>query len=106
MLQLPGRPLNHANVNQITANLWVGGDLEVRSPSIAATQLDELDNAGITAILDCRMEWSDEDWVTAAKPHLRYHWLGVDDAGQTMPDEWFEMGLRSSSNTSPPETSC
>ncbi|WP_157953255.1 dual specificity protein phosphatase family protein [Nocardioides allogilvus] len=55
-------------------------------------QLHELDDIGITDIVDVRLEWNDEEWVMAAKPHLRYHWLGVDDAGQAMPHEWFDEG--------------
>ena len=84
--------LQWANASQVTAHLWVGGDLEVTDDELAASQLDELDAAGITDIVDLRLEWSDEDWVTAAKPHIRYRWLGVDDAGQRMPDEWFDAG--------------
>lgn len=30
--------------------------------------------------------------MTAAEPGIGYHWLGVDDAGQRMPDDWFEVG--------------
>ena len=84
--------LQHANASRITGNLWIGGDLETRRPALARVQLDELDAAGITDIVDCRIEWNDQDWVTAAKPHLGYLWLGVDDAGQQMPDRWFEIG--------------
>ena len=81
-----------ANANRITDRLWIGGDLEVFDPDLAFRQLDELDEAGITDIVDLRLEWNDEEWVTEDKPHLRYHWLGVDDAGQKMPDEWFDAG--------------
>lgn len=82
----------HANVSQITSNLWVGGDLETRQPSLAAVQLAELESLGVTHIVDCRIEWSDKDWVAAASPRINYQWLGVDDAGQRMPDEWFARG--------------
>lgn len=81
-----------ANVSRVTDNLWVGGDLEVFDPELAIAQLEELDEAGVTDIVDLRLEWNDEQWVTQANPHLRYRWLGVDDAGQQMPDEWFETG--------------
>jgi hypothetical protein len=84
--------LHYANASRITDNLWIGGDLETTDPALARIQLDELDNAGITDILDCRIEWDDQDWVTATKPHLGYLWLGVDDAGQRMRDEWFQRG--------------
>lgn len=85
-------PLRWANASQLTDQLWIGGDLEVTDDKLAAMQLDELDVAGITDIVDVRLEWDDEDWATVAKPHIQYRWLGVDDAGQTMPDEWFEIG--------------
>jgi protein-tyrosine phosphatase len=81
-----------ANVSGVTDSLWVGGDLEVFDPELAIAQLVELDEAGVTDIVDLRLESNDEQWVTKAKPHLRYRWLGVDDAGQQMPDEWFETG--------------
>ncbi len=68
------------------------GDLEVRKPTLAAVQLAEIDAIGITDILDCRMEWDDEEWVSAAVPHIDYRWLGVADAGQRMPDRWFDAG--------------
>lgn len=84
--------LQHANASRITGNLWVGGDLNTRRPILARVQLDELDAAGITDIIDCRIEWNDQGWVTATKPHLGYLWLGVDDAGQRMPDTWFDRG--------------
>jgi dual specificity phosphatase 3 len=84
--------LQYANASRITSQLWIGGDLEVGIPMLALIQLEELDQAGVTDIVDVRLEWNDEDWVTAAKPHLRYCWLGVDDAGQLMPDAWFDTG--------------
>lgn len=85
--------LSWANASQITPTLWIGGDLESRRLTLAMTQLAELDAAGVTDIVDCRIEWNDHEWVTAAKPHIGYRWLGVDDAGQAMPDEWFDTGV-------------
>ena len=81
-----------ANASRITDQLFIGGDLDSRRLTKALRQLDELDAVGITDILDVRIEWGDQNLVAEAKPHLRYHWLGVDDAGQEMPDEWFEAG--------------
>lgn len=83
---------NHANISQVAPRLWIGGDLASHQPTLAAVQLREITDLGITTIVDCRLEWNDEDWVTAAEPGLDYHWLGVDDAGQRMPDDWFETG--------------
>lgn len=81
-----------ANVSQLTSRLWIGGDLAIERPNLAAAQLAEIETLEITDIVDCRQEWNDQDWVGAAAPQLRYRWLGVDDAGQRMPDEWFETG--------------
>lgn len=84
----------HANVSQVATNLWVGGDLETGRPTLASIQLAELGALGITDIVDCRIEWTDQEWVTATAPDIGYCWLGVDDAGQQMPDEWFDAGTR------------
>jgi hypothetical protein len=84
--------LRWANASLVTDQLWVGGDLEITDDALAAAQLDELDSVGITDIVDLRLEWNDEHWVLVAKPHIHYRWLGVDDAGQQMPDTWFDIG--------------
>jgi dual specificity phosphatase 3 len=91
-------PMRVANATQLTDQLWIGGDLETSDTgqvtALAIAQLDEIEAAGITDILDLRLEWNDQSWVETRKPKLRYHWLGVDDAGQQMPDEWFTTGTR------------
>jgi dual specificity phosphatase 3 len=91
-------PMRVANANQLTDQLWIGGDLATSDTggvtALALAQLDEIEAAGITDIVDLRLEWNDESWVEARKPRLRYHWLGVDDAGQHMPDEWFASGTQ------------
>lgn len=84
--------LRWANGSHVTDHLWVGGDLEATDDELAAAQLDELDAVGITDVVDLRLEWNDQAWVEAAKPHMHYRWLGVDDAGQRMPDAWFDTG--------------
>ena len=43
-------------------------------------------------MVDNRFEWSDEDLVAEHCPEIQYLHLGVDDAGQQMPDEWFDLG--------------
>lgn len=67
-------------------------DLAIQQLTLATVQVHEIVDLGITDIVDCRLEWSDEDWVTVVEPGLRYDWLGVDDAGQRMPDTWFDTG--------------
>lgn len=59
---------------------------------MASRQLDELVAAGLTDIVDVRLEWNVEHWVTEAQTLLGYRWLGVGDAGQRMPDDWFDLG--------------
>ena len=57
------------------------------------TDLDEMCAAGVTHILDNRMECNDEQLVTLAAPHVRYLHNGQDDRGQAMPDVWFDRGV-------------
>ena len=85
-------PPIHANVSQVAPNLWIGGDLQVRQLTVGEVQLAELVDLGITDIVDCRLEWSDEEWVANVEPQLGYLWHGVDDAGRRIADEWFDAG--------------
>jgi hypothetical protein len=52
-----------------------------------------IQQAGITDILDNRIEWSDEEFVRSHAPHLGFLWNGADDAGQVMADDWFKAGV-------------
>ena len=54
----------------------------------------ELHEAGVTHIIDVRVEWSDQDWVAELLPGLEYFHHGIDDAGQAVPAEWFEEGVQ------------
>jgi len=80
------------NADFITPWLATGGDLHA-DPALAMADLVLLDEAGVTHILDLRVEWSDEAFVAEHAPHITYVHLGVDDAGQAMPDEWFDAGV-------------
>ena len=83
-----------ANISYITERVWTGGDLP--SDLGVAEMLADLSairGAGITDILDNRIEWTDEDFVRAHAPDLGYRWNGADDAGQLMPDSWFDRGV-------------
>jgi dual specificity phosphatase 3 len=75
-----------ANATFITPQLLIGGDLQVFDRDLATAQLQELVTVGVTDIVELRLERSDAAWVAAQMPHLRYIHLGVDDAGQRMPD--------------------
>ncbi len=54
----PHNPGRHANLHFVTPQLAVGGDLD---PCKAADQLADLDSLGITHVVDCRGEWTDQD---------------------------------------------
>jgi len=89
----PSPALELADANQITQQLWVGGELDPTNRQRAMAQLDELMDRGIRSIIDCRMESNDIDWVTQAKAQIDYLSVGVEDAGYLMPDEWFDDGV-------------
>jgi len=81
--------LGAANVDWVTDRLAVGGDLDVFDADLAARQAEDLATAGITHVLDLRLELDDtERW--AESPAVSYRWDGIDDAGQRVPGEWFE----------------
>jgi protein-tyrosine phosphatase len=92
----PGEDLlsfEHANASFVTPYLAVGGDIDTTSEDLAVDQLAELGEAGITHVVDVRVEWSDEDWVRERRADLEYLHLGIDDAGQRVPDDWFDQGV-------------
>lgn len=82
--------LRTADAAFVTPSLVVGGDLDTQDDQLAASQLHELIEAGVTHIVDTRIEWSDEQWVARLAPQLRYHHHGMDDAGQRVADDWFD----------------
>ena len=84
--------LKLANASQLTDQLWIGGELARGNRTRATKQLNELTDAGINSIIDCRIEWDDMDWVTEAKAQIDYLSIGVEDAGFLMPDEWWVEG--------------
>ncbi len=84
----------HANASFVTPYLAIGGDLETTAEDVAVDQLGELGDAGITHVVDVRVEWNDETWVRERRADLEYLHLGIDDAGQRVPDVWFDEGVR------------
>ena len=79
-----------ANAHFVTEQVAVGGDLDAYDEQLAIRQLTELVELEITHILDVRQEWNDQDFVAGLIPELDYLHLGVDDAGQRIPVEWFD----------------
>lgn len=80
-----------ANLDFITPHLATGGDLP-SDDEMALAALEEWQRLGITHVIDNRLEWSDQDFVADVAPDIRYLHNGVDDAGQQMPDRWFDLG--------------
>ncbi len=80
------------NFDFVTDRLATGGDLHWRE-DLALVDLDGLVGTGITHIVDCRMEWSDEDFVAAHAPGVAYLHAGVDDAGGRQPDWFFDTAV-------------
>ncbi len=85
--------LHLADAAFVTPDLVVGGDLDTRDIGLATSQLHELIGAGVTHIVDARIEWSDEQWVTETAPAIAYLHHGMDDAGQQVPGSWFDAGV-------------
>ena len=83
----------HANINFVTPRLAVGGDLSSYDDELAARQLDELVELGVTHVVDVRAEWSDADAVALRAPSLAYLHHGMDDAGQAVPAAWFTRAV-------------
>ena len=81
-------PLQLANASWVTDRLLVGGDLHPQQET-ALDQAWELAQAGVTHVLDARVEWRD-DQVWSGLPAVSYHWNGIDDRGQRVPDAWFD----------------
>jgi dual specificity phosphatase 3 len=84
------RELLVADAAFVTDRLLVGGDLDTRDEQLASRQLDELVDAGVTHVIDTRIEWDDQDWVARRAPGVRYLHHGMDDAGQQVPHSWFD----------------
>ena len=79
-----------ANAHFVTDRLLIGGDLDAWDGELAVRQLLELVEIGVTHVLDVRVEWSDEELVAQLAPDVTYLHLGIDDAGQRVPDAWFD----------------
>jgi dual specificity phosphatase 3 len=81
-----------ANIDFVTERIAVGGDL-AGDDRHAASQIDNLVEVGITHIIDCREEWSDEEAFADRAPHVRYLHIGVDDDGGELPPSFFGQGV-------------
>jgi dual specificity phosphatase 3 len=86
----------HRRLCPLTDGIIISGDLH-EDPDQAVQQLERWGQAGITHVLDTRLEWSDEELVAEHAPDMVYGWIGTDDDGVAKPDEWFDAGLSFSS---------
>ena len=84
---------SYANLHFVTPTLAIGGDVELRDPVLAGQQLDEIAELGITHVVDCRLECSDEKLFAQYLPELGYLHHGMDDAGQRVPGAWFDQAI-------------
>jgi hypothetical protein len=82
------------SISYIARRVWTGGDLPSDFGEEAMLAgLAEIQEAGITHILDNRIEWSDEEFLKTHAPDLGFLWNGENDLGQPMPDDWFDAGV-------------
>jgi dual specificity phosphatase 3 len=86
-------PLQVADAAFLTDQLLTCADLDIEDNRHAEAQLAELVDRGLTHIVDVRIEWSDQYLVSQLAPDVRYLHLGIDDAGQRVPDEFFDVGV-------------
>lgn len=85
--------LRVADAAFVAERLLVGGDLDTRDEDLATRQLGELVDVGLTHVVDCRIEWDDAAWVARRAPEVDYLHHGMDDAGQAVPDAWFDEAV-------------
>lgn len=81
---------DHANITRLTTSLFTGGDLPYNETK-AAGHIAHWQDVGIATVIDCRDEWNDADLVADLAPEIRYVHAGIDDAGQRIPNLWFDQ---------------
>jgi dual specificity phosphatase 3 len=82
----------HRKVCRVHPQLIVTGDLHP-SEAEARAQLREWQQAGVTTIVDVRVEETSIDFVHRYAPEITYLWAGADDHGGDQPDAWFDTVL-------------
>ncbi len=82
-----------ANAHRVTDNLYVGGSLRSGDADVQ-TVVAELQEHGLTHILDCRTETSDAHLVAMLAPDVVYHQAGTDDEAAGTAEGWFDSGVR------------
>lgn len=90
----PNDPLEywHRRLCPVADWLVLSGDLH-HLRHHAEAQVAQWRSAGITAVIDTRVEWSDADLVAEVAPEIRYAHPGTHDDGGHQDDAWFDAGL-------------
>ena len=81
-----------ANAHRVTDFLYVGGSIR-SGDADPGTVLTELKGHGLTHILDCRTETSDERLVSQLAPDVTYHQAGTEDEAAGTAEGWFDSGV-------------
>lgn len=71
----------------VTSRLATGGDCECLDDVLGVVE------AGITHVIDNRIEWDDTSLFASHAPGVVYLHNGADDVGDLQPDWWFEDGV-------------
>jgi dual specificity phosphatase 3 len=80
--------LETANADFITDFLAIGGDLAYDKEKALVQAVELVDQAGITHILDCRLEEEESLWDRF--PEVEYLWDGIDDRPRAATTRWFD----------------
>ena len=78
----------HREICWVHGRLIVTGDLD-EDVLAAIRQLRDWVAAGVTHIVDVRVEANDAELVAEYAPDVAYIWAGTHDAGGDQPDDWF-----------------
>lgn len=81
-----------ANLSFVTSRLAIGGDI-AQQDDLAALQITEMPWLGVTHVVDCRLEWNDEELFEDHLPGIEYLHHGMDDAGQQVEAAWFDVAM-------------
>lgn len=87
----PSHPV-WANAHRVTDFLYVGGSIRSGGAD-PGTVITELRSHGVTHILDCRSETSDEGLVAQLAPGMGYHQAGTEDEAAGTAQGWFDSGV-------------
>lgn len=84
-------PAWHRRICVVGDRIALSGDLPV-DERLARRALLGWRDAGITGVVDCRGEWSDQSLVGRVTPQVAYRHVGINDDGTRRPNDWFDTG--------------